>query len=57
MTSMIDSFAELVFNVFEAFTVALFLKDGQQLRCLSSVTFAKSFERERRVPVKGSLPG
>ena len=57
MTSMIDSLAELVFNVFEAFTVALFLKDGQQLRCLSSITFAQSFERERRVPIEGSLPG
>jgi GGDEF domain-containing protein len=57
MTSMIDSFSELVFNVFEAFTVALFLKDAERFRCLSSVTFAQSFDRERQIPIEGSLPG
>jgi diguanylate cyclase (GGDEF)-like protein len=57
MTSMIDSFSELMFNVFEAFTVALFLKDGERFRCLSSVTFAQSFDRERQIPIEGSLPG
>jgi len=55
--SLINSFSELIFNVYEAFTVALFLKDEERLRCLSSVTFAKSFDRERTIPIDGTLPG
>jgi diguanylate cyclase (GGDEF)-like protein len=55
--SMIDSLTELVFNVHEAFTVALFLKEEDSFRCLSSVTFAKSFDRDRRIPIEGTLPG
>ena len=53
----IDSFSELVFNVYEAFTVALLLKDEERFRCLSSVTFAKSFDRDRTIPIEGTLPG
>jgi diguanylate cyclase (GGDEF)-like protein len=55
--SLIDNFSELIFNVYEAFTVALFLKDEERFRCLSSVTFAKSFDRERSIPIDGTLPG
>ena len=55
--SMIGSLTELVFNVMEAFTVALFLKEEDSFRCLSSVTFAKSFERDRKIPIEGTLPG
>lgn len=55
--SLIDNFSELIFNVYEAFTVALFLKDEERFRCLSSVTFARSFDRERTIPIEGTLPG
>jgi diguanylate cyclase (GGDEF)-like protein len=55
--SLIDNFSELMFNVFEAFTVALLLKDAEHFRCLSSVTFAKSFERGRIIPIDGTLAG
>jgi GGDEF domain-containing protein len=55
--SLIDNFSELMFNVYEAFTVALLLKDEEHFRCLSSVTFAKSFDRDRMIPVDGTLAG
>ena len=55
--SLMDSFSELIFNVYEAFTVALLLKDEERFRCLSSVTFARSFDRERSIPIDGTLPG
>jgi hypothetical protein len=55
--SMIGSLTELVFNVYEAFTVALFVKEEDSFRCLSVVTFAKSFDRDRRIPIEGTLPG
>ncbi|OPY64962.1 MAG: GGDEF domain protein [Syntrophorhabdus sp. PtaU1.Bin002] len=54
---MIDNFSQLIFNIYEAFTVAFFLKDKDHLRCLSSVSFANSFEKNRRIPIDGSLPG
>lgn len=55
--SLIDSFSELIFNVCEAFTVALLLKDEERFRCLSSVTFARSFDRDRKIPIDATLPG
>ncbi len=55
--SMIDSFSQLIFNVYEAFTVALFVRERENLRCISSVTFSTSFDRSRTLPVEGSLPG
>jgi GGDEF domain-containing protein len=54
---MIDSLSQLIFNVYEAFTVAVFATAGDRLLCRSSVTFAKSFDRNRVVPVEGTLPG
>jgi diguanylate cyclase (GGDEF)-like protein len=54
---MVDSFSQLIFNIYEAFTVALFVKDGENLKCLSSVTFANSFDKSRGIPIEGTLPG
>ena len=53
----LDSFVQLVFNVYEAHTVALFVKDGEQLSCLSAFSFARSFDKAKPVPVDGTLPG
>jgi GGDEF domain-containing protein len=53
----IDGISNLIFNVFEAFTVAFFLKENEHLRCLSSVSFANSFDKKRLIPIDGSLPG
>ena len=55
--NMIDSLAQLIFNIYEAFTVALYATDKERLRCLSSMTFASSFDRNRVLPVEGTLPG
>lgn len=52
-----DGFTNLIFNVYEAFTVALFIKHGENLRCLSYVSFANSFDKNRSIPIDGSLPG
>ncbi|OPY82297.1 MAG: cyclic-di-GMP phosphodiesterase [Syntrophorhabdus sp. PtaU1.Bin153] len=54
---MIDSFSQLIFNIYEAFTVAFFLKEKDHLRCFSSVSFANSFEKNKRIPINSSLPG
>lgn len=54
---MIDGLLQLIFNVHEAFTVALYTRKGDRLDCLSSVTFAKSFDKQRSLPIEGSLPG
>ena len=53
----LDSFVQLIFNVYEAFTVALFVKDGEKLSCLSAFSFAKSFDKAKAVPIEGTLPG
>lgn len=55
--NMIDSLAQLIFNIYEAFTVALFMVEGSDLKCVSVVTFAQSFDRARLVPIESSLPG
>ena len=54
---MLESFLKLIFNVHEAFTAALFLVEGDYLRCAASVSFAKSFDKEKRVPIEGTLAG
>jgi GGDEF domain-containing protein len=54
---ILDSFVQLIFNVYEAFTVALFVRDGKVLSCSSAVTFAKSFDKSKAVPLEGTLPG
>jgi len=54
---MIDGLSQLIFNVYEAFTVAFFVKDQDRLNCLSSATFAKSFDKGRSIPIEGTLPG
>jgi GGDEF domain-containing protein len=53
----LDGFVQLIFNVYEAFTVALFVTEDDHLSCFSAVSFAKSFDKSRRVPVDGTLPG
>jgi GGDEF domain-containing protein len=53
----LDGFVQLIFNVYEAFTVALFVRDGDHLSCFSSVTFSRSFDRARPLALDGTLPG
>lgn len=53
----IDGFSMLIFNVYEAFTVAIFAKEAEHLICLSSITFSSSFDKDRRMPIEGTLPG
>jgi GGDEF domain-containing protein len=55
--STVDALAQLIFNVYEAFTVAIYLRQGDNLNCLSSVSFSRSFDRLRKVSVENSLPG
>jgi GGDEF domain-containing protein len=55
--TMVDSLTQLIFNIYEAFTVALYVRDKDRLICLSSMTFATSFEKNRAIPVEGTLPG
>jgi GGDEF domain-containing protein len=54
---MIDGLSHLIFNIYEAFTVAFFLRHETSLRCYSSVSFAKSFDKSRDIPLEGTLPG
>jgi GGDEF domain-containing protein len=53
----LDSLVQLVFNVYEAFTVALFVEDDKKLSCLSAYSFARSFDKARTVAMEGTLPG
>jgi len=55
--STIDSLSQLIFNIYEAFTVAFFIKEHDYLKCLSSVSFAASFDKTRPVTINNSLPG
>ena len=55
--STIDSLSQLIFNIYEAFTVAFFIKEHDYLKCLSSVSFAASFDKARPVTINNSLPG
>jgi GGDEF domain-containing protein len=55
--STIDSLSQLIFNIYEAFTVAFFIKEHDYLKCLSSVSFAASFDKARPVAINNSLPG
>ncbi|HBL24842.1 MAG TPA: hypothetical protein DDZ40_12110 [Deltaproteobacteria bacterium] len=54
---MIDRLSQLIFNIYEAFTVAFYMREKDTLVCLSSVTFAKSFDDKKGIPVEGTLPG
>ena len=54
---MIDGLSQLIFNIYEAFTVAFYTKENDRLYCFSSVTFAKSFDKRRDLPIEGTLPG
>ncbi|MBP7528070.1 MAG: GAF domain-containing protein [Syntrophorhabdaceae bacterium] len=54
---MIDRLSQLIFNIYEAFTVAFYMREKDTLVCLSSVTFAKSFDDKKSIPVEGTLPG
>jgi len=53
----IDSLSQLIFNIYEAFTVAFFVRESGNLNCISSVTFAASFDKSRPVSIDNSLPG
>ncbi len=53
----LDGFVELIFNVYEAYTVALFVKEGDHLSCFSSISFAKSFDKAKPLPLDGTLAG
>jgi GGDEF domain-containing protein len=53
----LDSFVQLVFNVYEAYTVALFVEDGKKLICLAGYSFARSFDKTKAIPTEGTLPG
>lgn len=55
--STLDALVQLIFNVYEAFTVAVYLRQGDLLSCVSSYTFSRSFDQLRKIPVESSLPG
>ncbi|MBP8625852.1 MAG: diguanylate cyclase [Syntrophorhabdaceae bacterium] len=55
--SIIDRLTQLIFNIYEAFTVALYIRDKENLRCISSVTFSHSFDKERLLSIERTLPG
>lgn len=54
---MIDRLSQLIFNIYEAFTVALYVREKDYLNCRSCVTFARSFDEKKSIPIDGSLPG
>jgi GGDEF domain-containing protein len=53
----LDAFVQLVFNVYEAYTVALFVSEEDHLSCFAAISFAKSFDKARTVSIEGTLPG
>lgn len=55
--STLDALVQLIFNVYEAFSVAVYLRQGDLLSCVSSCTFSRSFDQLRKIPVESSLPG
>lgn len=54
---MIDRLSQLIFNIYEAFTVVLYMREKDMLNCISAVTFARSFDQKRPVPIESTLPG
>ena len=54
---MIEHLSQLIFNVYEAFTVAFYVRTGGSLLCRSAVTFSQSFDKRRTLSVENSLPG
>lgn len=53
----LDGFVQLIFNVYEAYTVGLFVQNKDSLSCISAISFAGSFDKARSVPIDGTLPG
>lgn len=53
----IDRFTQLIFNIYEAFTVALYSKEQNYLKCISCVTFSQVFDKNRLLSIEGTLPG
>jgi GAF domain-containing protein len=54
---MIDRLSQLIFNIYEAFTVAVYIRERDMLNCLSSVTFARSFDQNKPIPIESTLAG
>ena len=55
--STVESLCQLIFNVYEAFTVAFFVKRRDMLQCAAAVSFSTTFKRSRAIPIEGTLPG
>lgn len=53
----IDRLTQLIFNIYEAFTVALYLKEHDYLKCVSYITFSQGFDKSRFLSIEGTLPG
>jgi len=54
---MINALSQLIFNIYEAYTVAFYLRDNEVLKCLSSFTFSQSFDKDRPLSIESTLPG
>ncbi|MCX8021619.1 MAG: diguanylate cyclase [Syntrophorhabdaceae bacterium] len=56
--ALIDTISNLIFNVYEAYTVAVFLKEGNTtLKCRSSMTFSTHFNKTQTIQIENTLPG
>jgi len=53
----LDTITQLIFNVYEAHTVAIFRRNGDFLRCLSFYTLSKTFTDQKLLPVEDTLAG
>jgi len=54
---MINALSQLIFNIYEAYTVAFYLRDNEVLKCLASFTFSQSFDKDRPLSIESTLPG
>ncbi|MCX7856493.1 MAG: hypothetical protein N2513_00700 [Deltaproteobacteria bacterium] len=53
----LDIICQLIFNIYEAYTVAIYKLEGKFLRCLSFFTMSKTFLRDKYLSVEMTLPG
>ncbi len=53
----LEDICQIIFNFYEAYTVAVYKREGDFLRCMSFLTLSKNFSGSRLLPIDETLPG
>lgn len=55
--SKLNRICSLIFNVYESYTVGIYVREEKFLRCISYSTLSDSFLKDALIEIEGTLPG